>query len=167
MNKKYIIISFILTFIVTGLTIYSLLLGNEYTIKFNSNGGTIIDNKIVKVGNKIKLPKAPVKEGYIFIEWRYKDKIVDNNTKIYKNMILDAVWAKIGEYGDYKVSFDANGGSEVTGQLILKGKTAIKPTDPTKKGYKFIGWYLDKKEYDFNTPINDNITLVAKYEKQD
>lgn len=37
----------------------------------------------------------------------------------------------------------------------------VKPTDPTKGGYKFLGWYFLDKPYDFNTPVTANFTLVA------
>lgn len=40
----------------------------------------------------------------------------------------------------------------------------VKPTDPTKGGYKFLGWYFLDKPYDFNTPVTANFTLVAKWE---
>ena len=51
------------------------------------------------------------------------------------------------------------------------GLTATKPADPTLKGYTFAFWYLGEDEqnataYDFNTPVTENITLTAKWEKK-
>lgn len=63
----------------------------------------------------------------------------------------------------YTVTFDSDGGSAVTTQTIEEGKTATKPTDPTKKGYEFAGWYNENTEFDFDTPITGNITLKAKW----
>ena len=40
-----------------------------------------------------------------------------------------------------------------------------KPNDPVYDGYKFIGWYLDEEKFDFNSSINKDIVLVAKWEK--
>lgn len=37
---------------------------------------------------------------------------------------------------------------------------------PEKEGYNFTGWYLNDKKFDFTTPINEDITLIAKFEKQ-
>ena len=49
----------------------------------------------------------------------------------------------------------------------LEGHKIIKPSNPTKDGYNFEGWYLDteyKNEFDFeNTKITDNIVLYAKF----
>ena len=39
------------------------------------------------------------------------------------------------------VKFDSDGGSEVAVQKIEKWETAETPAAPTKKGYKFKGWY--------------------------
>ena len=68
------------------------------------------------------------------------------------------------------VTFDTNGGDAIDSQSILKGSNATKPTDPTKTGYTFEHWYIRNgtvdEAFDFNTTINENITLVAKWEKQ-
>ena len=64
----------------------------------------------------------------------------------------------------YTVTFDSDGGNAVTEQSVESGETAIKPADPTKEGYTFKGWYLGETEYDFTTPVAENITLKAKWE---
>ena len=66
----------------------------------------------------------------------------------------------------YTVTFDSNGGSSVGKQTITSGKTATKPSNPTKSGYLFIGWYLGDNQFNFSTPINKNVTLTAKWEKE-
>ena len=40
-----------------------------------------------------------------------------------------------------------------------------KPTNPTKKGYKFVEWQLDGKAFDFNTKITAETTLTAVFEE--
>ena len=65
---------------------------------------------------------------------------------------------------EFVVSFESNGGSVVLSQTVKKGEMVVKPTDPTKGGYKFLGWYFLDKPYDFNTPVTANFTLVAKWE---
>lgn len=65
----------------------------------------------------------------------------------------------------YSVTFLSNGGSEVEGQLVEDGKKVSKPSDPTKEGYRFVGWYLDGEPYDFNSPVRGNITLEAHWEE--
>lgn len=72
----------------------------------------------------------------------------------------------------YTVTFDSYGGTPVPPvQEVEYGLTATKPADPTLKGYTFAFWYLGEDEqnataYDFNTPVTENITLTAKWEKK-
>jgi len=43
----------------------------------------------------------------------------------------------------YTVTFDSQGGSTVGPQAVGDGGLVTKPTDPTKTGYTFGGWYKD------------------------
>ena len=68
------------------------------------------------------------------------------------------------------VTFETNGGSKVDSQKVANGTAVTKPTAPTRKGYRFMGWYeeISENEYklfDFSTPIMDNITLYAQWEE--
>lgn len=63
----------------------------------------------------------------------------------------------------YTVKFDSDGGSSVNQIVTDGGATITKPTDPVKPGFIFQGWYLGDNLFDFNTPINSNITLVAHW----
>ena len=67
----------------------------------------------------------------------------------------------------YKVTFDTNGGNDIESQVVKKDEKVTKPTTPKKDGYKFIEWQLDSKSFDFNTKIIQDITLKAKWEKQE
>jgi uncharacterized repeat protein (TIGR02543 family) len=66
------------------------------------------------------------------------------------------------------VSFDSNGGSAVLAAHVADGKLVFKPTDPTRNGYLFDGWYTDigtfKTKWDFdNDTVSGDITLYAKW----
>lgn len=66
----------------------------------------------------------------------------------------------------YTVTFNSNGGSSVSSQTVEEGEKVSKPTDPTRDGYTFGGWYTDSactQAYDFNTEVSGNITLYAKW----
>ncbi|MGI6590162.1 MAG: leucine-rich repeat protein [Eggerthellaceae bacterium] len=66
------------------------------------------------------------------------------------------------------VAFNANGGSAVDTQILVAGKTASKPANPTRSGYTFGGWYTNKaltKSYSFSTKVSDDLTLYAKWTK--
>ena len=61
----------------------------------------------------------------------------------------------------YTVTFDSNGGSAVASQQIVEGYTAKEPDAPTKDTYKLSHWELNGVEYDFETPVTSDITLIA------
>jgi uncharacterized repeat protein (TIGR02543 family) len=67
----------------------------------------------------------------------------------------------------YKVTFDSNGGSAVSGQSVIFNGRATRPDVPTRNdGYTFVDWYSNSgltTLYDFSTPVTQNITLYAKW----
>lgn len=63
----------------------------------------------------------------------------------------------------YTVTFDSNGGSKVSSKEVTSGSKVSKPSNPIRTGYKFSGWTLNNKAYDFNSKVTSNITLVAKW----
>lgn len=69
----------------------------------------------------------------------------------------------------YNVTFESNNGTKIPQQTIEEGSISTKPIDPTKDGYIFKGWFTDSNctiEFNFTTPITDNITLYAKWEEE-
>lgn len=70
----------------------------------------------------------------------------------------------------YTVTFDANGGyvsgSTMTTRTVRKGD-AVNEVVPSREGYTFLGWYLNGNKYDFASPVNGKITLVANWKKKD
>ena len=68
--------------------------------------------------------------------------------------------------GTFAVTFDTNGGSIVPVENVLNGQKATKPTNPTKTGYTFDGWYTEEtctNPYDFATSVQNALTLYAKW----
>lgn len=65
----------------------------------------------------------------------------------------------------YTVKFDSGNGSNISNKLVVSGNKVSAPSNPVKEGYKFLGWYLNDKLFDFNTRIYNNITLIGKWEK--
>jgi len=140
------------------------------TVTFASNGGSEVPSQTVISGEKIVKPTDPTKNGYVFVTWRYeadddsglmKAWDFDNDT-VTSNMILYAGWKKI-----YTVSFNTNGGSSIANQDIVSGNKVTQPTNPTKDGYTFAGWYSDEElitEWNFgNDTVTSNMTLYAKW----
>jgi len=62
------------------------------------------------------------------------------------------------------ITFDSSGGTTIESQTIEAGQSATRPTNPEKEGFSFIEWQLDGTPYNFETPVTNNITLIAVYE---
>lgn len=68
---------------------------NNYTVIFNSNGGTTVAAIEVKENATITLPEEPTKEGYIFKGWFTETEFiikVTSETIVTNNLVLHAKW---------------------------------------------------------------------------
>lgn len=63
----------------------------------------------------------------------------------------------------YIVKFDTDGGSAVASQIVIPGGCAVAPSEPVKSDKTFAGWMHNGAIYDFATPVNSSITLVASW----
>lgn len=75
-------------------------------------------------------------------------------------------WVLAACNSQVKVTFDTQGGSAVLSQSPNKGGTASLPEEPTRSGYEFDGWYVDRDlsaEFDFQTALTEDIVLYAKW----
>ncbi len=66
----------------------------NYKVSFNTNGGSLIDDQIVKANQVIISPGVPKREGYKFVGWYYHGNAFDMQTKINQNYVLTAKWVK-------------------------------------------------------------------------
>lgn len=161
--------------IIGNTTLYAKWEVNKYTLTFDSNGGSKVENQIVSAMEFATRPVSPEREGYLFLGW-YKDEEFQHefdfvNTIILKDYTLYAKWEEDTGTSTYaKVFFNSKGGSEVpTLENIVLGSKINKPEDPIRKGYIFEGWYKDThgtltEKFDFdNEVITKNITLYAKW----
>lgn len=136
----------------------------KVTVKFDTKGGSSIKDQVVEKGTKVVKPANPTRKGYTFIGWSLNGKSYDFNSKVNGDITLVATWKETVKE-NYTVSFNTEGGNDITSQTVLEGEKATKPTDPVKEGYKFNGWTLNGKTYDFNSKVTKNITLVATWEQ--
>ena len=72
-----------------------------------------------------------------------------------------------GSYGSYFINGRTvtfmNGSSQYAMQVVNDKASA--PDTPVKSGYRFVGWYNGNAKWDFDTPVTENLTLTAKWEK--
>ena len=135
-----------------ALTLYPVWNTNKYTITFDTNGGSEIAPITQDYGTEITAPDNPTRKGYTFKGW---DKEIPE-TMPAENITVKAQW----EINQYTITFDTNGGSEIT-PITQDYETAITaPDNPTRKGYTFKGW---DKEIPETMPA-ENITVKAQWE---
>ena len=139
--------------------------GKKYTVTFNSNGGSAVESQEVKKGKKAERPSDPTKSGATFGSWQLNGTDYDFDSKVTEDITLVAKWNGATS-GDYSVTYNANGGSEVATGYANAGGTFAEPAAPTKAGFNFGGWYTDAEltqAYNFATAVSGNITLYAKW----
>ena len=68
----------------------------------------------------------------------------------------------------YTVTFNSDGGTTVPAQTVIAGEMATAPENPEKQEYVFLYWSLSgaTTAYNFQTPINSDITLLANWQKE-
>ena len=137
----------------------------NYTITFNSDGGSAVAKQTILPGETVKEPTEPTKEAYLFDGWYLGNTKYDFTQKVTKSITLVAKWKEDPNVKRYEVTFNSDGGSAVTKQRIIENKTAVVPKNPTKQGYQFVEWQLDGTKFDFKTKITKDITLKAKWKE--
>ncbi len=128
--------------------------------------------KVILIGNKltkINLNKnKKIKELYLDMN-ELSSIDLSNNTKLAILGLASNHFAskpsKCSQLGDdcdfgYVVKFNSNGGSSVQTQNEFY---ATKPKNPTRNGYRFLGWYKGNSKYTFGKKLTGNIDLVAKW----
>jgi len=133
----------------------------EYTITFDANGGSDVAALTVKYNEKAQKPNDPVKEGYNFLGWYNGEVAYTFEESVVSNLTLVAKW----EEKEYTVTFDTDGGNDITAQTVKFNGKATKPQDPVKEGFKFVGWYNGETAYTFEENVLSNLTLKAKWEE--
>ena len=127
---------------------------NQYTITFDTAGGSEIAPITQDYGTSVTAPADPTREGYTFIGW---DKDVPSTVPA-TDMTITAQW-KINQY---TITFDTAGGSEIADKTNVKwtDKALEGIDDPTRNGYEFIGWTYN------GITVNDE-TLYADIAEND
>ena len=149
----------------------------QFTVNFDSQGGSIVAEQSVEYDNLIQEPTVPTKEGYTFAGW-YKEAACQNKwdfatEKMPANAVtLYAKW----EANAYSVGFNANGGTGTMSEQAFVYDTAqgLETNKFTKEGYTFKGWstttdgqvvYADGESVKNLTSVpNETVTLYAVWE---
>ena len=108
----------------------------NYTVTFDTNGGSAVESQTVAYGGQAAAPAAPAKPGYTFAGWERDGKAYDFTAPVTANMTLTARWTA----NQYTITFDTDGGSAIEPITQDYGTAITAPEAPTKTGYTFAGW---------------------------
>lgn len=137
-------------------------------VKFDTQDGSDVASQVIEEGGLATDVADPTREHYTFGNWYYNAEgtgdavdftsdVFSDDTTIYASWVIDT----------FTVTFDSNDGSAVSAQTINYGDVATAPTDPTLALNTFAGWFTDDstflEEYNFATPVTEDITLYAKW----
>ncbi|MGN0808133.1 MAG: InlB B-repeat-containing protein [Candidatus Coproplasma sp.] len=126
------------------ITLYAHYSINQYTISFESNGGTSVASITQNYATSVNAPESPAKNGYSFAGWYSNESL----TKLYtfstmpaENITLYAKWNLV----TYNIIYNLNGGinsnANPANYTILNATITL--SEATKTGYSFAGWYTD------------------------
>ncbi|WP_136605344.1 InlB B-repeat-containing protein [Paenibacillus dokdonensis] len=133
-------------------------LANSYTVTFKDWNNTTLKIVAVNQGSNATAPASPTRIGYTFTGW---DVSFANVTA---SMTVTAQY----KANEYTVNFESDEGSAVGAIHGDYGTLITAPTDPTRTGYHFDGWYKEAaitNKWDFanDTMPVGGTTLHAKW----
>ena len=138
--------------------IHYLQLTANYTVTFDTDGGSNAAQQTVHYSDKAVKPANPTKSGYTFDGW-YTEAEHNSEYKfdvpVKKNITLYAKW----NVNQYTITFDSNGGTAVDPIVADYGTAITAPSDPTRTGYIFAGW--DKQIP--STMPDRNVMITAQW----
>ena len=134
---------------------YYLSLTANYTVTFDTDGGSEVKSQTVAYGGQAAVPAAPAKPGYTFAGWYLDGKAYDFDAPVTENLTLTANWT----VNRYTITFDTDGGSAIAPITQDYGTAVTAPADPTRTGYTFAGWTPAIPE----TMPAEDLTIKAKW----
>ena len=141
--------------------------GDPRAVTFKVGEETFLSSSVENGKYASKPATDPTKEGgYQFAAW-----CADSGLETEFNFAETPITADTTLYAKFNktwtVSFSLNGktGTAPDDQIIVEGEKATAPTtNPKTSGFRFQNWKLDSVVFDFNTPITEDIELVAEWE---
>ncbi|TDL74704.1 DUF1533 domain-containing protein [Rhodococcus qingshengii] len=140
------------------------IVGSDITLTFTDDGTWKNNIKAVQIGAKTLVANTDytITENSIILN----HSLFTNGQKVNVTIVSEGYKDVIAtdQIIGNTVTFESNGGDPVPAQIV--DRSATKPIDPVKVGFKFYGWYSDQNltsPYDFSSIVTKPITLYAKY----
>ena len=104
----------------------------QYTITFDSDGGSEVKPMVLYYQGKVSAPVEPTREGYRFREWEPQLPAVMPA----EDLTVKAMWS----VKQYFITFDSDGGTPVKTIEANYSEAVTAPEEPTREGHTFAGW---------------------------
>ena len=151
--------------------LYAKWIADEYVITYNLNGGQMSEDAAHKYQGGVGLTALPTpyRQGYVFNGWyldpQFKNSISQIGTDQTGDIIIYASWTA----DSMAISYNLNGGTNNPGNpnSYKVGQQKIELLEPTREGYRFVGWFSDSgmtQQVYFIDGTQSNMTLYAKWE---
>ena len=125
---------------------------NQYTVKFVSDDVVVSESKL-DYASVIEAPADPSKTGYTFMGW--SPAFEKGATVPAEDITYTAQW----QINQYTITFDTDGGSDISPITQDYNSEVTAPENPTKTGYTFLRW---EPEIPTTMPAED-VTIKAQW----
>lgn len=148
----------------SDITVYAKFTANVHQLVYMDDEDGVLENIEVAYGSAITLMSdiekaADEKYSYTFVKWVMEDgSDVIPATMPDEDVVLKAVFKS--EAVMYKVVFQDFDGTELLTKEITYEGSVETPADPSRLGYKFIGWSSDEYKQ-----VKADLVIKAKYEQ--
>ena len=146
------------------LILYAKYTALQYSVSFNTGSETVFDSLLVTYDAEYDLTDyVPEKRGYEFKYWtvggnQFPTKAIYDRTDgvtlvayYERKMVTVSFYNGVSAYGD----------PLVIGQYeTLSGRL---PVDPSKTGYRFVGWLKDGVAFSADAEVEENLELTANF----
>lgn len=141
-----------------------------FNLTFATLGGSPVAAQTIESGALAYEPAPAIRTGYTFAGWFKEAELLNqwnfSTDTITANTTLFARWAA-ETIPSIRITFDPQGGSRVTSQIIKSGTSPVEPAAPIRTGYELEGWYKEialENKYDFMTEaVTEDTVFYAKW----
>jgi uncharacterized repeat protein (TIGR02543 family) len=136
---------------------------NNYTITFNSNGGSAVASLTLPYLSELPALSESERVGYRFLGWFTNTALTDSfalSSMPIGGLTLYAKWQILS----FTINYDTQGGSEIEAKTLNYNTALSQPLDPFREFHDFVGWSTSPDmlvPFAFTTMPANDLTIYA------
>ncbi|KAB2810227.1 MAG: InlB B-repeat-containing protein, partial [Paludibacter sp.] len=131
---------------------------NQYTLSYESNGGSAIADMTQDYNSTAAAPTVPTRTGYTFDGWYAESGLITPVSFPY-TITGDATLYAKWNINQYTVTFKDYDGAVLKTESVNYGSSATAPTNPSRTGYNFTGWDTNFSNITGTTTVTDQYSV--------